>query len=195
MKNKDATVIKCLIEKKHEEMNILKISKELRMDYKNIYSIIKRLEKESLIKLESFGHSCRINLVAQVHPVFFEAEYIRKKELLKNKNIAVMLNDFRNAISSKLYIMLIFGSYAKNTHGPNSDIDLMFIVPEEKTEKFEKEIAIVSKTLPLPIHSLVFSEREFLEMARAKSSNVGLEAIKNNVILYGIENYYELVKG
>ncbi len=193
MRNKEAVIIKCLIENKSKELNILNISKELKMDYKNVYSIIKRLEKESIVELESFGHSNRVKLVSQVHPLIFEAEYTRRKELLKNKNLAVMLNEFENTLKSKCYILLIFGSYAKKTQTKNSDIDLIFIVPDGNEELFEKDISRVARYLPLPIHYLVFSERQFLEMADAKESNVGQEALKNNIILHGIEPYYELV--
>ncbi len=41
---------------------------------------------------------------------------------------------------------------------------------------------------------MTFSESQFLDMIKAKDFNVGKEAMKNNVILYGIENYYELIK-
>ena len=192
MKNKDAIAIKYIIEQKNEELNILKISKGLKMDYKNTYSIIKRLEKESVIKLETFGHSSRIKLVSQMHPLIFEAEHNRRKELLKDKNLVVMLNDFKINLKSKCYVLLVFGSYAKKTHTKNSDIDMMFIVPNENS--FEKEINQVARSLPLPIHYLVFSEKQFLEMIDAKKSNVGQEALKNNIILYGIETYYEMIK-
>ena len=107
MRNKDAIIIRYLIENKNEELNILKISKGIIMDYKNIYSIVKRLEKESLLRLESFGQSTRVKLVQQVHPIFFEAEYNRRKELLKNKNLAVMLNDFKNTLKSKYSMKII----------------------------------------------------------------------------------------
>ncbi len=192
MRNKDVMIIKYLIENKNEELNILKISKELRMDYKNVHSTVKRLEKELLIKLESFGQSSRVTLISQVHPLIFEAEYNRRKEILKDKNLAVMLNDFKNVLKSKCYTLLIFGSYAKKTQTKNSDIDLMFIVPDGKEELFEKDVYRAAKSLPLPIHHLVFSEKQFLEMADAKKSNVGQEALKNNIILYGIETYYEM---
>jgi len=193
MRNKDVVIISFLIERKNEEFNILNISKELKMDYKNVYSIVKRLEKESLIKLESFGQSNRVKLVSQVHPLIFEAEYSRRKELLKNKNLAVMLNDFKNALKSKCYVLLIFGSYAKKTQTKNSDIDLMFIFPEGNEELFEKEINRAARSLPLPVHYLVFSEKQFLEMVNDKQPNVGKEALKNNIILYGIETYYEMI--
>lgn len=193
MRNKDAVIIRFLIEHKNEELNILRISKELGMDYKTAYSIVKRLEKESLVKLESFGQSNRVKMVFQMHPLIFEAEYARRKELLKDKNLAVMLNDFKNALKSKCYALLLFGSYAKKTQTKKSDIDLMFIVPGGKEEAFEKAINRTAKTLPLPIHYLVFSEKQFLEMINVKESNVGKEALKNNIILYGIETFYELM--
>ena len=193
MRNKDAIIIRYLIENKNEELNILKISKELKMNYKNIYSIIKRLEKESLIRLESFGQSSRVKLISQMHPLIFEAEYNRRKELLKNKNLRVMLNDFKNTLKSRYYILLIFGSYAKKTQTKNSDIDLMFIVPDGNEELFEKNIHQTARSLPLPIHTLVFSEKQFLEMANSRESNVGQEALKNNIILYNIETYYEMI--
>ena len=149
MRNKDAVIIRYLIENRNKELNILRISKELKMDYKNAYSIVKRLEKELLVKLESFGQSSRVKLISQVHPLIFEAEYSRRKELLKDKNLAVMFNDFKNAIKSKCYVLLVFGSYAKKTQTKSSDIDLMLIVPDRKEELFEKEISQGGKLIAL----------------------------------------------
>ncbi len=104
-----------------------------------------------------------------------------------------MLNTLKDTLKSKLYLLIIFGSYAKKTQTKNSDIDLMFVVPEGKEELFEKDVQRVARSLPLPIHYFVFSEKQFLEMVYAKESNVGQEALKNNIILYGIETYYEMV--
>ncbi|MBI2654161.1 hypothetical protein HYX02_05105 [Candidatus Woesearchaeota archaeon] len=50
MRSKESTIIRFLIENKNKELNIRSISKSLKMDYKNVYSIIKRLEKISLVK-------------------------------------------------------------------------------------------------------------------------------------------------
>lgn len=193
MKSKDAVILKYLIENKNEELNILRISRALKMDYKNVHSIIKRLEKEPLVRLESFGQSSRVKLIPKMHPLIFEAEYERRKEVLKDKNLAVMLNDFKKALGTKCHIILLFGSYAKRKQTKNSDIDLMFIVPDGKEELFEKDAHRLAKSLPLPIHYLVFSVKQLLEMAGSKESNVGQEALKNNIILYGIEAYYEMV--
>jgi len=192
MKRRDAAIVKHLIENKNQELNILMISKALKMDYKNVYVIVKRLEKEALLKLESFGQSRRVKLITKMHPLIFEAEYIRKEELLKNKNLAVMLDHFKSHLKSKHYVLLIFGSYAKKKQTKLSDIDLLFIVPEGEEELFEQKVNTAANLLPLPIHHFVFSETQFLNMAGAQKPNVGQEAIKNNIILYGIETYYEL---
>lgn len=193
MRGKESTIIKFLIENKNEELNIRSISKSLKMDYKNVYDIIKRLEKTSLVKIKTFGQSSMVKLNAQAHPLIFEAEFERRKEILKNKNLAVMLSNFKRAIKSRLYVLLLFGSYAKKTQTKNSDIDLMFICPDGLEDAFEKEADRTAHSMPLPLHPLVFSESQFIEMANAKEPNVGQESLKNNIILYGIEQYYGLI--
>ena len=193
MKGKESTIIKFLIEHKNEELNILNISKALKMDYKNIYSIIKRLEKLSLVKIETFGQSSRVKLNELIHPILFEAEFERRKEILKDKNLTVMLSNFKRTIKSKLYVLLLFGSYVKKTQTKSSDIDLMFICPNNLQDAFEKDVNRISSSMPLPLHPLVFSESQFIDMINAKESNAGQEALKNNVILYGIEQYYKMI--
>ena len=56
-----------------------------------------------------------------------------------------------------------------------------------------KNVNRIASSMPLSLHPLVFSESQFVGMTNAKESNVGQEALKNNVILYGIEQYYEMV--
>ncbi|HLC96942.1 MAG TPA: nucleotidyltransferase domain-containing protein [Candidatus Nanoarchaeia archaeon] len=193
MRSKESTIIKFLIEHKNEELNILKISKALKMDYKNVYSIIKRLEKSSLVKIETFGQSSRVNLNVIVHPLVFKAEFERRTEILKDRNLAVMASNFKRGINSKLYILLLFGSYAKKTQTKSSDIDLLFICSDAVEDAFEKDVNRIARSMPLSLHPLVFSESQFVEMINAKESNVGQEALKHNVILCGIEHYYEMV--
>ncbi len=89
--------------------------------------------------------------------------------------------------------MLLFGSYAKKTQTKGSDIDLMFICADGLEDAFEKDASRISRSMPLPLHTLVFSESQFIGMINAKESNVGQEALKNNIILYGIETYYEMI--
>lgn len=190
MLKKDAEIIQFIIETK-ESINISDISKKLGMNYKNVYSIIKRLEKESIVRLEPFGKSNKVMLVNKLTPTVFQAEYSRRNGILKNKNLSVMLNSFRKGLKIKCYILLIFGSFASKSEKKGSDIDLMFIVPSGE-EIIEKEVDRLAKALPLPLHIFVFSEQQFLDMLDSKEQNVAKEAAANYIILQGIESYYDL---
>ncbi|MBU0614537.1 MAG: nucleotidyltransferase domain-containing protein [Nanoarchaeota archaeon] len=193
MISKDKDIIRFLIENRNKELNILNISKALKIDYKNVHSIIKRLEKASLVTIEKFGQSSRVILNTDIHPLLIEAELQRRKEALKDKNLSVAISTLKRTLKQKLYVLLLFGSYAKKTNTKGSDIDLMFICPDGLIETFEHEIAKATRSIPLPLHVLVFSENQFIDMIHAKESNVAKEAQKDNIILYGIENYYEMV--
>ncbi len=192
MKSNEVEVIKLLIENRDKELNINYVAKLLKKDYKNAHNIISRLSKMQLVKLQPFGRSHRVILLNRVHPLVFEAEYIRRNELLRNKDIAIMCDSF-NRMHSKLYVLLLFGSYAKKTQTKHSDIDLMFIVPDAAEDKMEREIQNIASILPLKIHMNIFRESDFKAMKNSKEITVGSEAMKNNIILHGIEPYYELL--
>ncbi len=103
----DTKLIKYLIENK-SQVNILAISKALKIDYKNTYTLVKRLENESLIQLERFGQSNRIILVPKVHPKIFQAEYERREAILKDKNFMVMLRHFKKSLKTRFLALDIF---------------------------------------------------------------------------------------
>ncbi|MBS3108115.1 nucleotidyltransferase domain-containing protein [Candidatus Woesearchaeota archaeon] len=193
MKANDTKIIKLLIENKENNLSINSLAKLLKKDYKNVHNITSRLKKAGIIELQPFGKSYIIKLKTKISPLIFEAEYERKEELLKNKDITIMQGSF-NKLHSKLYILLVFGSYAKKTNKKDSDIDLMFIVPDEAEEKMEKEIDSIARTLPLKMHITIFKETDFKAMKNSKETTVGSEAMKNNIILNGIESYYERIK-
>lgn len=193
MKNKDVEVIRLLIENKAQELNINQIAKLLKKDYKNTHNIITRLAKMQILNLEQFGKSYRVLLLRKAYPLIYEAEYLRKRDLLKNKTLAVMHDAF-NKLHSRLYVLLVFGSYAKKTQTKHSDVDLLFVVPDKEAESMEKAITNIASTLPLKIHINIFNETEFIAMKNSKEVTIGSEAIMNNVILQGIEQYYEMIR-
>lgn len=104
-----------------------------------------------------------------------------------------MYDSFKG-MKSKLFVLLLFGSHAKKTQTKYSDIDLLFIVPDESEDKMEKAIQNIAGTLPLEIHMNIFKESDFKAMKNSKEITVGSEAINNNVILCGIEPYYEMIQ-
>lgn len=187
MRNNKVEIIIELIEKSEERPTIRKISQETNIRYPNVYNIIKKLEKENIISLEKIGGAYICKLNKKPHPLIFESEYTRREELIKNKNIKILYHKL-NSLNFP-FIALIFGSQAKGTALKKSDIDLLIISEEIREKEIEKTISL----LPLNIHSTSINYEEFLNMANRNEFSVVTEAIKNNVVLIGIEDYYRLV--
>jgi len=188
MISRDVDVIKYMMENKDQELNISTISKGLKLDYKNGHEMAMRLAKKGIISLNAFGKSLKATLNVKPNPLVYEAEYLRRNEV--SKDIKTIIDYYDRNMKSNFYIMLLFGSYAKKTATKHSDIDLLFIVPDES--KIEKNIEQIAAMLPLDIHLNIFEEKDFVAMKDSKKITVGSEAMKNNVILHGIEAYYSL---
>jgi hypothetical protein len=189
MNNRDVDIIIALIENSENQINISQLSKKLKMDYKNTYISIKRLEKDNLIILNRFGNAYNCILNKKINPLIYEAEYRRREDLLNNKNFRVLFNKLNSIMIP--FVALIFGSHAKKRASQHSDIDLMLICNNnDRNINIERTISL----LPLDIHAVSFSNDEFFQMAKSKEFSVVEEAIKHNIILIGIEEYYRLIE-
>jgi len=182
-------IIKLLIEK-NTSKTIREIAKGINSDYKITYIATQRLLDKNILLSRTVGKS----VLCESNPNYYgreiyEAENERKENLLRNKNIRQLYKEVISKIKSGFFVFLIFGSYAKDENTKSSDIDIMFI---SNYKDFEEKILDITSLLPIKIHSLVFTEEEFIRIKDSKKSNVVQEAIKNNIILFGIENYYRL---
>jgi len=168
-------------------VTILDLSKKIGLDYKIIHTATKELIRKGLIDGRTVGKSIQLTLKRILSKEILEAETERKEELLKNKNLRVV---YQMLLEQPFqFIAIIFGSYAKKTATKKSDIDLMIITSEENQKKIESKIA----TIPLNIHLTPLDYPEFLQMKNSKEFSVVSEAIKNNIIVINIEDYYRLL--
>lgn len=182
-------ILKILIGLK-KPLTIREISQKIKSDYRITYLASQELIKKNILNVDKFGNSsvCSLN-DKNFNLEIYKAEDERRIELLKNKDLNQILKEVMSKIESSEFIILLFGSYAKKSQKKHSDIDLMFI---SNDKNFEERIETIFSLLPLKTHFFVFTEEEFKKMKDSKKPNVTTEAIKNNVILYGIENYYRL---
>lgn len=188
MINNKLDIVIALIERPNEQITINRLSQELDIDYKNVYNIVKKLERDNLIFLEKNGNAYNCILNKEVHPIIFEAEFNRRNNFLKKKSFKVLADKL-----SKLnfpFIALIFGSYAKGTESKNSDIDLMVICENIRDKEIQRTISL----FPQDIHLITLTSEEFHSMANSKEFSVVAEAISNNIILIGIEDYYRMLE-
>lgn len=169
---------------------IREIAKRINADYRITHTATQRLIAENIIKTKTVGKSslCELNKSYYGNEIY-DAEHERKNGILKNRNIRQLYKEVTSKIDTCLFVLLLFGSYAKRKQMGSSDIDLLFISNEKN---FENKISDILSLLPLKTHALVFTEEEFIRMKDAKKANVVQEAIENNIILYGIEAFYRL---
>jgi predicted nucleotidyltransferase len=184
-------VVRYFIEKKVNS-TIRNISQNLNIDYKITHTAISRLVKKGILKSEKIGGSSQISFTNKFSREVFEVELERREKIMKNKNIKILVKTIRDRMKIVNFILILFGSYAKNNLNKKSDIDLIFIV---NSPEFEKKIENILSVLPLKIHYFVFTEEQFSRMMDSKEPNIAKEAIKNNILLYGIEQYYNLLGG
>jgi len=182
----DTKILKLLLSNKEEKFTIKKISERLKINYRIAYERVIVLEKEGLIRVTRAGNSKICEFTGMFNNKAFEAEYERKRDLFKNKDLLVIHSMLAGLKFP--FIVLLFGSYAKGTADRHSDIDLLIIGGEEK--KVRSEIAL----MPDKVHLTQISYEDFITMAKSREFSVVGEAMKNNIILIGIEEYYRLLK-
>jgi predicted nucleotidyltransferase len=181
-------LLKYLIEHKAPQ-SIRTASGAIVVDYKNTYNLVNELEPD-IISKKKIGNTNLIEIKLVPNMEIFSVENKRTNQFLKeNKKLELVWRDIRE-INYPFFIVLVFGSYVKKTKTERSDIDICIISDnKEKT----KELISKLELLPLKLEIHNFTSAEFESMLWTKEDNVGKEIVKNNIILFGIENYYDLI--
>jgi predicted nucleotidyltransferase len=169
-------------------LSIRKIALLRKINYKSAYNAIKFLEKEGIIELRRAGNTLICKFNNKFNDLVFKAEYIRREVLFKDRNFLIIYN--RLSELSFPFILLLFGSHAKGAATKHSDIDLLLISYEDNAKEIETQINL----FPYKIHLTCVTYDDFIRMLKSKEFSVVSEAIKKNVLLVGIEEYYRILK-
>lgn len=181
-------ILRFLIENKEKAFSMYELSKVLKIDYKLIHINVKKLQSEGSIAVEDLKSQKRCSFKDSFNEEVFSVENERRADSLKKKEFRAIY-DYLKEIN-KQFIVLLFGSHVKGTATKHSDIDLLLISSEEDAKKIEDKISI----LPFKIHLTPISYNSFMNMLKSKEFTVVSEALKNNIILFGIEDYYRLIQ-
>ena len=181
-------ILRFLIENKEKAFSMYGLSKILKIDYKLLYLNVKKLEKENSIEVENLQSQKRCSFKDKFNGDVFIVESERKKDILKKKEFKAIYEKLRTI--NKQFILLVFGSYIKGTATKNSDVDLLLISNSEDAKIIEEKLEV----LPLKIHLTPITYESFVDMLKTKDQTVVSEALKKNIILFGIEDYYRLIQ-
>ena len=178
-------ILSLLIEHKFEEFSIREISQKLKVDYKNTYQAVQKIQNS--ISISKKSKSSFLSFKPTLTLDLFITEY-QRRAFLESK-LSLLLKDIRS-VENPFFIPIIFGSYAKQTQNKHSDIDLCIIYDTEAGIKpLLQKLAIHPK---VEIHT--FSYEEFISMIKVTDFSVGREIILHGIVLKNIESYYEVLK-
>jgi len=181
-------VMKYLIENKNPQ-SIMNLSGSVVLDYKNTYNIVKGLQPE-IISQEKIGNTNLIKLNLVPNQEIYSVENKRTEEFLSRHPTLKVVKKYAEDLNYPFLILLVFGSYVKNTKTEGSDIDICVILDnKDKTNELQEKLNLLS--LKLEIHE--FTTKEFISMIEKSQNNLGHEIVKSNILLYGVENYYNLI--
>ena len=181
-------ILKFLIENKEKTFNLSELSKALKIDYKLLYINVKKLEKDNSIQVEDLKSQKRCSFKDVFNEEVFIVENKRKTDLINKKEFWAIYNQLKDI--NKQFIILVFGSQIKGTATRHSDIDLLLICNKDDAKIIENKLDI----LPLKIHLTNITYESFINMLKSKEFTVVSEAIKKNIIVFGIEDYYRFLK-
>lgn len=169
------------------------LSTLLKLPYAQVHRSIGWLFQKGLIKQEHKGKSILVGLnLKEIYPEYVHTELERKRDLVRRYPLLGLLDKDLKNIEYSQFICLVFGSYADRTAKKDSDIDILFVIPNEcdynKFEKTLKNAITINQT-----HTQITTEKGLIEMWNTPEKlNVGNELLKKHVILYGAEQFLNL---
>ena len=159
-----------------------------------------KLIKKGIISKKTVGnaHLCSLNLKHdETIAIIFDYETHKKSSFYKEHKVlkAYFLDFFKEAKRHNIHSFVIFGSYASGKETKKSDLDILIILENKKqSDMMHKLINNAFKLSDAEINPIVIGRKDFIEMLANKVKlNIGKEALKSHIILYGIERFWELV--
>lgn len=158
------------------------IAKKLKMNQKTVSNILKRLEKEHILKFSVEGknkyyyinnHHSNIKEIIKLIEINKKMKFIEKY-----KKFTELFNKFELRTKG---ILVVFGSYANFSSNERSDLDILIIGKNE-------EIKDLEELYNIKINIIRIDKNNF-----DKNDTLIKETIKNHVILKGVEDFIELI--
>lgn len=175
------------------------IKEESKQKSNNLVQIaLKRFKAQDVVKRKVIGDVTTYSLNLDSNLTLSYINLINDLEIQKRKFPKEILSEIQKRTSKKtnFFILILFGSHAKNKATEKSDLDIAMIV---ETEQIKKEITPSLETVKRREIKLIdyhlFTRSEFLEMLKMEFENVGKQIYKNSIIYYGFIEYCNLLRG
>jgi len=171
---------------------ITSLAKELGLSRVGIWKILKKLEVEKYILIESAGSGKTSTFIIMINwdNLLIEkalALYLTE-ESIKQRKWRVNLAELEKEVD----FLILYGSIVNSPQQAN-DIDILGIAKANKFVKIQKIIDKIQKTESRKIHLIDFTPAEFRKELQ-EDNKAFINAIRNDVVLFGQENFVKFIK-
>ena len=185
----EKNVLRMLFSAFGEHYSINRIAKECGLAPNGALKILRKFEKEGILKSEIIGNM-------KSYTLNFENE--KTKNMLKLSLIRELKGRIRfraedlKPLKEVTRACIIFGSYIDLKKEPN-DMDVFFIIKSRKFKEYKKEIAMISKTIPIKVHDILQTKEDVAKNIE-KKDKVIMEIFKTGIILWGYNEVIDLIE-
>jgi len=187
----------------YAQFTINELATKTNISYSYVYRKIEELKDKGIIIVDQRSNRkyCKPNYEnPEVKTSFVKiSNQIAKDFLKKRDKIFLVVEKLLSVLPKKtdfnLLSVVLFGSLAKGTDFKKSDIDLFIIVPSKRKydEIIDMECVALSKGFGIEVNPIVSEPTNLLTMLKDKDHNVAKEILKNKIILFGAEKFWELI--
>ena len=177
-----------------EKYSIKQVSEMLQKPYPLIHRSIQQLLKEEFIikdKQNYLSLQYRKN-----HSLLAFIESLRKDTLLKkHQTLRLFLNEVVKKVKNDFFVLLVFGSTVEKNNKAQ-DIDLLMIIDNaEQVEFMENFLRRESQMYPDSTFDIGVIETAsvYEMMGKREEQNIMNEILNKHILLFGAENYYNLI--
>ena len=182
-----------------DSLTFKQIKESSKQKSNNVVQIaLKQFKEQDLVKTRVTGDITTYSLNLDNNVTLSHLNLINSLEIQKRKFPREILSEIQKRVSKQtnFFILIVFGSHAKNKAAEKSDLDIAVIVESEQTKKEVTPLLETAKRREIkPIDYHIFTRNEFLEMLKADYENVGKQIYKKHLIYYGFIEYYSLIQG
>lgn len=180
-----------------KELSIKEVSNRIKLSYQPTYTYLKQLAKKNILSHKRAGnvHLYSLDLqnswtIKQIENLEFEA----KEKLIKSldKKLQTILKEVLSQIQElPVLICLLFGSTARKTRVKISDIDLFFVVSEERhEEKIKRVCNTLNMRYGVKLSPVVVPIKEFRNIL-IERNDFTKNLLEEKAVLLGSELYYQ----
>ena len=196
-------ILKLFYDDVYAQFTINELAKKTNISYSYVYRQIEELKDKGIIIVEQRSNRkyCKPNYEnTEVKTSFVKISNQIAEEFLKKRDkIFLVVEKLLSVLPKKtdfnLLSVVLFGSLAKGTDFKKSDIDLFILVPSKRKydEIIDMECVALSKGFGIEVNPIVSEPINLLTMLNDKEHNVAKEILKNKIILFGAEKFWELI--